>query len=95
MMAEYIDRKAVLSILTAKNAPWNAYERIAALPVADVQPVKHGYWKHENYYCFVCSECGNPAEINGYTGEFMNTPYCNECGARMDGEEPIGEDSDG
>lgn len=39
-MAKYIDRKAVLSILTAKNAPWNAYEKIAALPTVDVQPVE-------------------------------------------------------
>ena len=64
----------------------SAFDAVDEFPTEDVQPVKHGYWKHENNYCLVCSECGNPAEINGISGEFMESPYCNECGARMDGE---------
>ena len=85
-MAEYIEREMVLNILASKNAPWDGYQKVADLRIADVQPVVHGYWKYETDYCLVCSECGNPAEINGITGEFMESPYCNECGARMDGE---------
>ena len=77
-MAEYIDRKAVLSILAAKNAPWNAYEKIAALPAADVQPVKHGRWILENNLSYSCSVCGVP--------QWNISMFCPDCGAKMDGE---------
>lgn len=32
----------------------------------------------------VCSVCGNPAEINCISGEYMESPYCSECGSRME-----------
>lgn len=81
-MAKYIDRKAVLSILVAMNAPGNAYERIAALPVADVQAVKHGKWM----YCsiedmFHCTRCDAAAVRNSFA-------YCPICGAKMTTIEP-------
>ena len=48
------------------------------IPTADVEEVKHGYWKH-NLYCSVC----------GYlydTGEYTNAKdFCPKCGAKMDG----------
>ena len=49
-----------------------------------VAPVRRGEWKPDSDGCLVCSECGNPAEINGITGEFMESPYCSECGAKME-----------
>lgn len=49
---------------------------------ADVQPVKHGKWltRYEGdiYEFSECSECGNM--------ESCETPYCAQCGARMDGD---------
>ena len=39
-MAEYIEREAVLNILASKNAPWDGYQKVSELPIADVQPVK-------------------------------------------------------
>ena len=81
-MVKYIDRKAVLSILIGKNAPWNAYEKIAALPAADVQPVKHGRWIcHDDEilgFTTECSVCHVEGCLDGY--------YCPNCGAKMDGE---------
>ena len=35
-MAEYIDREVVLNILSQKNAPWDGYQKVSELPVADV-----------------------------------------------------------
>lgn len=33
-----------------------------------------------------CENCLNPAEINCITGEFMESPYCSECGCKMVGD---------
>lgn len=35
-MAEYIEREAVLNILASKNAPWDGYQKVSELPIADV-----------------------------------------------------------
>lgn len=48
----------------------------------DVQPAKHGRWlprcEGDIYEFSECSECGNM--------ESCETPYCAQCGARMDGD---------
>ncbi len=51
-------------------------------PTVDL--VRRGKWQPDSDNCLVCSECGNPAEINGITGELMESPYCSECGAKME-----------
>lgn len=64
-------------------------EKLDAIPVADVQPVRHGHWIEEktsfeddwgvyNYIWYLCSECRSR--------EKRNRKYCPECGAKMDGE---------
>lgn len=67
-------------------------------PTADVVEVRNGEWKdrHENKYAnhyYECSVCGNPAldrTVNNGLGNPMQkqalSPYCPECGAKMDGE---------
>ena len=35
-MAEYIEREAVLEILSGRNAPWDGYQKVADLRIADV-----------------------------------------------------------
>lgn len=59
-------------------------------PTADVQEVKHGYWIPERdpdegnrIQCYHCSVCDDDFH---YIGAFIATPYCPNCGARMDGE---------
>ena len=65
---------------------------ISRLPVADVQPVKHGKW---GKYSNTCSNCGiskynfisfNFDDKNGYARPFGTWNYCPRCGALMDGE---------
>lgn len=46
-------------------------------------PVKHGRWIEDEYGFLICSACGNTAEYLPILGQ-IETPYCNECGARMD-----------
>ena len=50
----------------------------------DAEPVRHGRWQRERNpmryqvvpYVFVCDQCGTAFEYD--------TPYCGECGAKMD-----------
>lgn len=69
-----------------------AKRHIAAVPSADVQPVKHGRWKPVLYtsHCscgksyqttfYNCSVCDHVAQWQPY-----GLNYCPNCGARMDG----------
>lgn len=59
---------------------------IASIPIADIEEVKHGHWilrpasnriVDDDYY--VCSSCGQSS--------YDETPYCPECGAKMDEED--------
>ena len=70
-MAEYIEREAVLNILASKNAPWDGYQKVSELPIADVQPVKHGRWIDGDCRCVtaVCSNCNRLRLGNGAKSE--------------------------
>lgn len=91
-MAEYIDKEACLSILRAKAnmavlmgaAPYfeKAAQMLEKLPAADVAPVVHGVWgcvnKIDPISGYRCSKCRRRVG-------FDLTPYCPNCGAKMDG----------
>ena len=92
-MAEYIDKKIALSLVqpdapedekgtvTIATAKKLVRSIIYRTPTADVAPVVHGKWIHEdNSLGWVCSRCGigvnnNPEGID---------LYCYHCGAKMD-----------
>ena len=93
-MAEYIEREA------ARQAHIKASlttRLIDAIPAADVAEVRHGRWieldecANEGVYCSVCHKkvykidyawSNNPGK--------MKSPYCPNCGARMDKEDAEG-----
>lgn len=58
--------------------PVHFFDVVDDLPAADVQEVRHGYWKERmsTPSSLKCSNCGNSHEYN--------TTYCPWCGARMD-----------
>ena len=56
-------------------------EKLDAIPEADVEPVRHGYWIRKGPYQYCCSEC------EGAFTWFGNSKYCPECGAKMDRKE--------
>jgi hypothetical protein len=73
--------------------PCEEVKRIKAIPAADVEPVKHGYWYFRGGRpC--CSVCNTKAlwKDEGGTGGFSHeyvgakSKRCPECGARMDKE---------
>lgn len=97
-MSSYIDRDLILAgIEDLKKSPWyngcnenyeslirrEAIDIVAELcikqaPAADVAEVKHGEWVHGECVSH-CSECG----VETYPENI--TPYCPNCGLRMDG----------
>ena len=97
-MTEYISRKeALVAIknlypgvpLVKINLPkWHENNKaymecelaIEAIPAADVAPVRRGRWLRTPTWWIYCSECGcePPNECNA------KTPYCPNCGARME-----------
>lgn len=60
-----------------------AYAMIAAAPALDVEPVVRGHWIHDINNLYGCSECRARETMS----HKKKKNYCNNCGARMDGEE--------
>ncbi len=61
-------------------------------PTIDAEPVRHGQWvmKKERFLqWYACSECGSYPPRQHYASEIRSelTPYCPNCGAKMDGGE--------
>lgn len=69
-------------------------DAIEKVPTADVQEVRHGKWikKQEDIYWgnpFIrrnCSICGVEPFYQEGLGVYNLTPYCPNCGAKMDKE---------
>lgn len=80
-MAEYIDREKAKGLLHIEYA-YAAEQLLDEIPAADVAPVVHGVWacvnKIDPISGYRCSKC---RRIVG----FDLTPYCPNCGAKMDG----------
>lgn len=67
--------------------------KVADIPAADVQPVKHGRWEQIGEQSAKCTACGGVLRSNGIdkTGKALifNAVYhyCPYCGARMEQED--------
>lgn len=67
---------------------------LSKAPTADVEEIKHGKWikdKRERrgdgeIYDYCCSLCKSPAVEGCYGNCDVLTPYCSQCGARMQKE---------
>lgn len=57
-------------------------DTLADIPTADVTEVKHGEWITDKDGFVTCSECGEE-----HTWDDFRPPFCDMCGARMDGGE--------
>ena len=103
-MAEYISREAVnnliedmqnnrLLLVCERTNLYILKSKVAELPAADVQPVKHGRWEQIGEQSAKCTACGGVLRSNGIdkTGKALifNAVYhyCPFCSARMDGED--------
>ena len=78
------DKKAAITIATAKKLIRNIVSRT---PASDVAPVRHGRWIDKGEYA-VCMECGGRSgtQYDGVGPIPLMTQFCPNCGAKMDGE---------
>lgn len=72
---EPITYGTMLGLLSAKAF-------IETAETADVRVVKHGRWKYSDDGAAFCTSCKTKTDPRNY-----GYPYCNMCGARMDGKE--------
>ena len=101
-MAEYISKEAVIKKIaevqdkattgTEDVAYYRAIKIIRDEPVADVQPIKHGYWEEITDYGgwgdthYRCSVCGEEWYLEDGTPKDNNMNGCPRCLAKMDAE---------
>ena len=84
MSKEYIEREALIEELKRRDfLPVIVKHTIEAVPSADVAPVVHAKWDANGR----CTNCGGHAPFYCMTSTYHKTPYCFECGAKMDKEE--------
>lgn len=91
-MAKYIERSAAIE--AAKHAWAKGLEPsqyIEALPAADVAQVVYGRWEHLGGDEWCCSACGFVLTTEG-SWDKPTKKYCEDCGAKMDGERKDGGD---
>lgn len=64
-----------------------ALEVLDDVPAADAAPVVHGEWivNPKREYDYICSVCGGDAPEDRWRNNAILTPYCPNCGAKMDG----------
>lgn len=84
-MSDYISREAFKKkYLCCGYLPEMSEKEFDEFPAADVEPVRHGRWMHEEteggFHIWSCSRCGR-----GMNGNPNGTNlYCYHCGAKMD-----------
>ena len=98
-MARYIDadeaKDSMLSAMVGTGYQSRAMDVIEYTSTADVSELKHGEWEleHETYGNMVCSVCRkqcpkerkpDPYEDYQMTDFYVESPYCPNCGAKMD-----------
>lgn len=95
---EYIERDAVLDLLTNRDVVINPNDEVAniredveCLPAADVKPVVRGHWVMDSDGLPVCSECGAIALQRLHMHfrtmitevKLVTSKFCPECGADL------------
>lgn len=89
MSRNLIDRdaltKMIKSICCHAEDETDLLDALKEMPTIDAVEVVHGTWVHEFGGFVNCSECGASPLLDGER-EYVETNYCPNCGAKMDGE---------
>ena len=83
MSGDFVSRDWLLAEYDRQHQgpPGGARKIIAEAPAADVAPVRHGRWERSEGNPYPsCSECGIESLSRA------DRPYCQFCGAKMDGK---------
>ena len=85
-----IDAKTLMEngwhlVKTGESNKFLASMSLADVPTVDAVEVVHGRWIwHDEDEFFACSNCEYSA-LNNYRGNSVESNYCHNCGAKMDG----------
>ena len=88
-MDEYIKRETAIRALLNDSPEQVSYSRedaadcIRYMDAADVASVRHGRWDENGR----CSNCGGHAPFWCMASTYYKSPWCQECGAKMDLED--------
>lgn len=94
-MSDLIPRDAAMDVIKTWGRQINENARMAlllrdmqALEPVDAAPVVHGYWAHLSGDEWCCTACGNVIHTEGSWEHplVVGKKYCENCGARMDGD---------
>lgn len=79
-MDDLISRAAAIEAIKPLLYSGNCVSTLINMPAVDAVPVVHGRWvyEHDDPVLLPCSVCGYQVY------RYNNTPYCPECGAKMD-----------
>ena len=93
-MDEYISKHEAYTLMKdleaayiyppVKEAYGTAARRIDQMPSVDIQPVKHGKWKHIAGMNSKCSVCSHYFPVTEFDSRPFDINFCPNCGARMD-----------
>ena len=93
-MDEYISKQAFLDYMKRTDRYFNVKFDIENFPNADVAPVRHGRWipltecTNEGVYCSICKKKvwkSDYAQCSKKSRNKLESNYCPNCGAKMDG----------
>ena len=93
-MADYINKQAFLDYMKRTDRYFNVKFDIENFPNADVAPVRHGRWipltecANEGVYCSICKKKvwkSDYAQCSKKSRNKLESNYCPNCGAKMDG----------
>ena len=62
---------------------YSAIDDLMEIPPADVAPVRHARWDENGR----CTNCGGHAPFWCMASTYYKSPWCHECGAKMDLED--------
>lgn len=88
-MAEYIEQEAAIRALLNDSPEQVGYSRedaadcIRYMDAEDVAPVRHARWDENGR----CSNCGGHAPFWCMASTYYKSPWCHECGAKMELED--------
>lgn len=83
MAKEFIERETLLHKIRWASSAEEAVMSVWRIPAADVVEVVHAKWDDNGR----CTNCGGHAPYYCMASTYYASPYCFECGAKMDKED--------